>query len=185
MYAASNPDISLGTTWFNLAVKDSTEVQGETKRSLSGAIPSPGLPLVCEISLKTAEGDSLVLEVWRLAVVAGGCAQPTPPPPTLGERKVFSVFPAAPSFPLLFLDFARSSCFSAHSLCLPGGRWPMRASPTVVVWPQERTREGGNRERTRQQGGRVDGWMVGKKEESFPSLCLSLAAALFALSFLP
>jgi len=72
MYAASNPDISLGTTWFNLAVKDSTEVQGETKRSLSGAIPSPGLPLVCEISLKTAEGDSLVLEVWRLAVVAGG-----------------------------------------------------------------------------------------------------------------
>ena len=72
MYAASNPDISAGTTWFNLAVKDSTEVQGETKRSLSGAIPSPGLPLVCEISLKTAEGDSLVLEVWRLAVVAGG-----------------------------------------------------------------------------------------------------------------
>jgi len=72
MFAASNPDISAGTTWFNLAVKDSTEVQGETKRSLSGAIPSPGLPLVCEISLKTAEGDSLVLEVWRLAVVAGG-----------------------------------------------------------------------------------------------------------------
>ena len=35
-------------------------------------VPSPGLPLVCEISLKTAEGDSLVLELWRLAVVAGG-----------------------------------------------------------------------------------------------------------------
>lgn len=70
--APSNPDITGGTTWFNLAVKDSPEVQGETKRSLSGSIPSPGLPLVCEISLKTAEGDSLVLEVWRLAVVAGG-----------------------------------------------------------------------------------------------------------------
>ena len=70
--APSNPDITGGTTWFNLCVKDSPEVQGETKRSLSGSIPSPGLPLVCEISLKTAEGDSLVLEVWRLAVVAGG-----------------------------------------------------------------------------------------------------------------
>ena len=35
-------------------------------------VPSPGLPLVCEISLKTAEGDQLVLELWRLAVIAGG-----------------------------------------------------------------------------------------------------------------
>jgi len=72
MSAPSNPDISAGTTWFNLAVSDSSEVQSETKRSLSGSIPAPGLPLVCEVSLKTAEGDSLVLEVWRLAVVAGG-----------------------------------------------------------------------------------------------------------------
>lgn len=70
--AASKPDTSGGTQWFNLAVKDSSEVMGETKRAMSGAIPAPGLPLVCEISLKTAEGDSLVLEWWRLAVVAGG-----------------------------------------------------------------------------------------------------------------
>lgn len=70
--AASKPDTSGGTQWFNLAVKDAPEVMGETKRAMGGAIPSPGLPLVCEISLKTAEGDSLVLEWWRLAVVAGG-----------------------------------------------------------------------------------------------------------------
>jgi len=70
--AASKPDTSGGTSWFNLAVKDAPEVMGETKRAMGGAIPSPGLPLVCEISLKTAEGDSLVLEWWRLAVVAGG-----------------------------------------------------------------------------------------------------------------
>merc|ERR1719402_2008121 len=44
----------------------------ETKRALGGQVPSPGLPLVCEISLKTAEGDQLVLELWRLAVIAGG-----------------------------------------------------------------------------------------------------------------
>lgn len=70
--AASKPDTSGGTQWFNLAVKDAPEVMGETKRAMGGAIPSPGLPLVCEISLKTAEGDSLVLEWWRLAVIAGG-----------------------------------------------------------------------------------------------------------------
>jgi autophagy-related protein 13 len=44
----------------------------ETKRAMTGHIPAPGRPLVVEISLKTAEGDSLVLEWWRLAVVAGG-----------------------------------------------------------------------------------------------------------------
>jgi len=70
--AASKPDTSGGTSWFNLAVKDAPEVMGETKRAMAGIIPSPGLPLACEISLKTAEGDSLVLEWWRLAVVAGG-----------------------------------------------------------------------------------------------------------------
>lgn len=70
-------------------MKDNVEVMTETKRALGGQVckhveqvwapnlrypqvPSPGLPLVCEISLKTAEGDSLVLELWRLAVVAGG-----------------------------------------------------------------------------------------------------------------
>jgi len=70
--APSKPDTSGGTSWFNLAVKDNVEVMTETKRALGGQVPSPGLPLVCEISLKTAEGDSLVLELWRLAVVAGG-----------------------------------------------------------------------------------------------------------------
>ena len=69
-------------------MKDNVEVMTETKRALGGQVlsfilspslklkcsqvPSPGLPLVCEISLKTAEGDSLVLELWRLAVIAGG-----------------------------------------------------------------------------------------------------------------
>ena len=67
-------------------MKDNVEVMTETKRALGGQVrvahslaptscpqvPSPGLPLVCEISLKTAEGDSLVLELWRLALIAGG-----------------------------------------------------------------------------------------------------------------
>ena len=51
------------------------KVLSETKKALSGQLPSPGRPLVVEISLKTAEGDSMVLEWWRLAVVAGGDPQ--------------------------------------------------------------------------------------------------------------
>ena len=51
------------------------KVLSETKKALSGQLPSPGKPLVVEISLKTAEGDSMVLEWWRLAVVAGGDPQ--------------------------------------------------------------------------------------------------------------
>jgi len=70
--APSKPDTHGGTSWFNLSVKDNAEVMAETKRAMGGLVPSPGLPLVCEISLKTNEGDSLVLELWRLAVVAGG-----------------------------------------------------------------------------------------------------------------
>ena len=55
--APSKPDTAGGTSWFNLAVKDNSEVMSETKRALGGLVPSPGLPLVCEISLKTSEGD--------------------------------------------------------------------------------------------------------------------------------
>ena len=57
----------------------------ETKRALGGQVPSPGLPLVCEISLKTSEGDSLVLELWRLAVVAGGDPSVKVPPSMFGH----------------------------------------------------------------------------------------------------
>jgi len=73
--AASLPDTTGGTSWYNLAVRDIPEVLSETKKAMSGHLPSPGRPLVVEISLKTVEGDSLVLEWWRLAVVAGGDPQ--------------------------------------------------------------------------------------------------------------
>jgi len=73
--AGSQADTSGGTTWYNLAIKDIPEVLSETKKAMGGQLPSPGRPLVVEISLKTAEGDSMVLEWWRLAVVAGGDPQ--------------------------------------------------------------------------------------------------------------
>jgi len=72
---ASKPDTSSGTSWFNLAIKDNVEVMAESKKSLGGIIPAPAMPLCVEISLKTAEGDSLVLELWRLSVAAGGDPQ--------------------------------------------------------------------------------------------------------------
>lgn len=58
-----------GNDWFNLVVEDHPDVYAETKKALALA---PGesilkrLPLCVEISLKTAEGDQMILEVWSL-----------------------------------------------------------------------------------------------------------------------
>ncbi|KAM7360526.1 autophagy-related 13 [Cochliomyia hominivorax] len=58
-----------GNDWFNLVVEDHPDVYAETKKALG---LSPGesilkrLPLCVEISLKTAEGDQMILEVWSL-----------------------------------------------------------------------------------------------------------------------
>lgn len=66
-----------GNDWFNIVVEDHPDVYAETKKALA---LSPGenilkrLPLCVEISLKTAEGDQMVLEVWSLdlQVPSGG-----------------------------------------------------------------------------------------------------------------
>ncbi|XP_071446232.1 autophagy-related protein 13 homolog [Hetaerina americana] len=80
---------SSGTDWFNLAIRDLPEVASEAKKVLHGAggigwdIPSGGpvhsvltnqrkSPLCVEISLRTAEGESLALEAWRLGFMEGG-----------------------------------------------------------------------------------------------------------------
>ncbi|XP_065371828.1 autophagy-related protein 13 homolog [Calliphora vicina] len=62
-----------GNDWFNLVVEDHPDVYAETKKALALA---PGesilkrLPLCVEISLKTAEGDQMILEVWSLELQA-------------------------------------------------------------------------------------------------------------------
>ncbi|XP_061398723.1 autophagy-related protein 13 homolog [Musca vetustissima] len=67
-----------GNDWFNIVVEDHPDVHAETKKALA---LSPGenilkrLPLCVEISLKTAEGDQMILEVWSLDLqpnVGGG-----------------------------------------------------------------------------------------------------------------
>ncbi|XP_036147146.1 autophagy-related protein 13 isoform X1 [Monomorium pharaonis] len=55
--------------WFNLAIKELPEVSADAKRALCGEILSSPVPLCIEISLKTVEGDKMVLETWSLGVL--------------------------------------------------------------------------------------------------------------------
>ncbi|XP_015123875.1 autophagy-related protein 13 homolog [Diachasma alloeum] len=54
---------------FNLAVPDLPEVLAEAKRVLCGEIVNSSIPLCIEISLRTVEGDTMVLETWSLGVL--------------------------------------------------------------------------------------------------------------------
>ncbi|XP_018301454.1 autophagy-related protein 13 homolog [Mycetomoellerius zeteki] len=54
---------------FNLAIKELPEVSADAKRALCGEIVSSAVPLCIEISLKTVEGDKMVLETWSLSVL--------------------------------------------------------------------------------------------------------------------
>ncbi|KAG7204849.1 hypothetical protein KM043_005251 [Ampulex compressa] len=60
---------SSGTDWFNLAIHDLPEVLAEAKRALCGEIVNSTIPLCIEISLRTVEGDTMVLETWSLGVL--------------------------------------------------------------------------------------------------------------------
>ncbi|CAH1100657.1 unnamed protein product [Psylliodes chrysocephalus] len=62
-----------GTDWFNLNISDLPDVLAETKRVLNGEIISSNVPLCVEISLRTSEGDQMVLENWCLSMLAEQC----------------------------------------------------------------------------------------------------------------
>ncbi|KDR12447.1 autophagy-related protein 13 homolog isoform X2 [Zootermopsis nevadensis] len=64
---------SSGTDWFNLAIRDLPEVLAEAKRALCGEVVTARLPLCVEISLRTVEGDSMMLETWCLGVLPEQC----------------------------------------------------------------------------------------------------------------
>ncbi|XP_065160382.1 autophagy-related protein 13 homolog isoform X2 [Atheta coriaria] len=67
-----NPQQS-GADWFNLAIEDLPEVLTETKKALNGEVVTNCLPLCVEISLKTVEGDQMVLESWCLDILPEQC----------------------------------------------------------------------------------------------------------------
>lgn len=59
---------SSGSDWFNISIIDLPEITAETKKAMAGRIPTIGLSMCCEISLKTSDGDSMVLETWTIDV---------------------------------------------------------------------------------------------------------------------
>ncbi|XP_059609129.1 autophagy-related protein 13 homolog [Phlebotomus argentipes] len=67
---------SSNSDWFNISIEDYQDVAEETKRALnlvSGESILSRLPLCVEISLRTIEGDSMVLEVWYLGLASDRC----------------------------------------------------------------------------------------------------------------
>ena len=53
---------------FNLALKDLPEVFSETKKVFTGSTLSVGQNVCVEMSLRTAEGDTMVLETWSVGM---------------------------------------------------------------------------------------------------------------------
>lgn len=64
---------SSGADWFNLAVRDLPEVLAEAKKALCGEVVTARMPLCVEISLRTVEGDTMMLETWCLGVLPEQC----------------------------------------------------------------------------------------------------------------
>lgn len=60
---------SSGADWFSVTIDDVPEVLRETKNALGGLLPTLGVSLCVEISLKTVEGDTMVLETWCLGML--------------------------------------------------------------------------------------------------------------------
>ena len=58
---------------FNLVITDNNEVQSEAKKVLAGQITTLGQNVCIEISLRTAEGDTMVLEIWSISLDANQC----------------------------------------------------------------------------------------------------------------
>ncbi|XP_054708937.1 autophagy-related protein 13-like isoform X2 [Uloborus diversus] len=52
--------------WFNLAIEDNMEIQAKAKEAYSSIVPLKDFCICTEILLKTADGDTLVLETWCL-----------------------------------------------------------------------------------------------------------------------
>nr|AIH07030.1 Atg13 [Tenebrio molitor] len=72
VFASCKPNTK-GTDWFNLHITDLPDVLAETKKALNGEIISTSIPLCVEISLRTPEGDQMVLESWCLSLLPEQC----------------------------------------------------------------------------------------------------------------
>lgn len=59
---------SSGADWFNLAITDNNEVHSEAKKVVSNQTSTLAQNVCVEISLRTAEGDTMVLEIWYITL---------------------------------------------------------------------------------------------------------------------
>ncbi|CAG4942392.1 unnamed protein product [Colias eurytheme] len=67
--AAASPN---NLQWFNLSIPDVPEVNNDTKRVLNGEVVEALSNVLCiEISLRTNDGDDMVLELWTIKMLPG------------------------------------------------------------------------------------------------------------------
>ncbi|KAK3100057.1 hypothetical protein FSP39_014027 [Pinctada imbricata] len=62
-----------GADWFNIAIKDIPDVHAATKKALLGQTSLLSQNVCAEISLKTSEGSSMVLETWYIGLNKEQC----------------------------------------------------------------------------------------------------------------
>lgn len=68
IHTKSKPN-AMGQDWFNLAINDHPDVTSEVKKVMTnGKLPSKDGAMCVEISLKTSEGETMVLETWCLSI---------------------------------------------------------------------------------------------------------------------
>lgn len=58
---------------FNIAITDNNEVQAESKKVLATQTSTLAQKVCVEISLRTAEGDTMVLELWYISLDTNQC----------------------------------------------------------------------------------------------------------------
>lgn len=65
-------NLSSGTDWFNLTIRDNPDVLAQIKKVYDVGSPMSGKTVCMEISLKMAEDETMVLETWWLEMLERG-----------------------------------------------------------------------------------------------------------------
>ncbi|KAL0852315.1 hypothetical protein ABMA28_000523 [Loxostege sticticalis] len=67
------PSATSNVQWFNLSIPDEPDVAYDTKQVLNGEVVDALVKVLCiEISLRTNDGDRMVLEMWTVKILPGG-----------------------------------------------------------------------------------------------------------------
>jgi autophagy-related protein 13 len=105
---------------FNLAIRDNPEVQAEAKKALSGQTSLLAHSVCVEISLKTAEGDAMVLETWYISMNSDLCDPDARVSYTVYNRMgvmLKSLFSASRVTPAYKLSRRQGACSEDYVIC--------------------------------------------------------------------